>query len=346
MKNKIFLFIIMLCLGFMISCDNLLLGDITADTPISNFENLWEEFNEKYGLFHVKGIDWDSVYSTFRPQISQDSTEEELYTVLTDMLGLLNDCHVGLLPTSGSGLPSFQSGILGTIDTMDDFSLDVVKTFYLTDHRFADPFFTYGILDGTDSIGYVHIEGFSDLPKNLEGPMDEVLSFLSSTNGLIIDVRGGYGGEDLAGQYIAGRFAGEAAVYMKSRVKSGPGENDFTPFATWAVKPEGDFQYDKPLVILTHRFTISARETFCLAMKALPQATFIGDTTAGAFSNQINRELPNGWAYSLSIGQWLDADGISYEGVGLVPDFVVLNDRDDLLAGQDEALETAIQELE
>jgi C-terminal processing protease CtpA/Prc len=82
-----------------------------------------------------------------------------------------------------------------------------------------------------------------------------------------------------------------------------------------------------------------------MAMRGLSNVTFVGDTTAGSFSNQINRELPNGWAYSISIGQWVDGDGISYEGIGLAPDLLVQNKKDDVLSGKDEALEKAIEIL-
>lgn len=62
-------------------------------------------------------------------------------------------------------------------------------------------------------------------------------------------------------------------------------------------------------------------------------------------SNQINRELPNGWGYSISIGQWTDENNVSYEGVGLAPDVVVQNKRQDILNGKDEALEKEIELL-
>ncbi len=334
---------ILLFVFLFLSCDKLLLDNEIQNNPVNNFENLWNEYDAKYGLFLVKNIDWDSVYSVYRPQINENSTHEELYSVLTQMLALLNDNHVALVPTTDSGLPYFQSGILGKMDPINDFDLEILKASYFTETKFEDPFFTYGILP--DNIGYIHIEGFSDMPGNLKKPLNNILSELQDTKAIIIDARGGYGGEDLAGQYIAGCFASEKVLYMRTRIKSGPGENDFTEFENWEIKPEGDFQYTNPVVVLTHRFTISARETFCLAMKVLSQVTFVGDTTSGAFSNQINRELPNGWGYSISIGEWLDANGTSYEGKGLAPDIVIQNKRQDILNGKDEALEKAIEIL-
>lgn len=335
-------FIVILLAVLFSSCDKMLLEKEVPNNPVENFNSLWNEFDAKYGLFKVKNIDWDSVYTIYRPQVDANSSDEKLYKVLTSMLTVLNDNHVALVPTDPD-FPFFQSGVLGTMDTINDFNLETIKSNYLINPQFEDPFFTYGKLP--NNVGYIHIEGFSDVPKHLTEPMNTILNSLKETTGIVIDVRGGYGGEDIAGQYIAGCFTTQTIPYMKTRVKSGAGANDFTAFENWSIKPEGDFQYLKPIVVLTHRFTISAGETFCLAMNVLPQVTFVGDTTSGAFSNQINRELPNGWGYSLSIGQWLDANGVSYEGIGLAPDILVQNKKQDLLNGKDEALEKAIDIL-
>lgn len=341
MKVRYIYFTILVTILFS-SCDKMLLEDEIPNNPVANFESLWNEFDAKYGLFQVKNIDWDSVCTVYHPQINKFSSDDDLYNVLTNMIELLNDNHVALVPTDPK-YQFFQSGILGKMDSISDFDLNIIKTNYLINPKFEDPFFTYGLLP--NNIGYIHVEGFSDLPKNLKKPMGNILNNLKETNGIVIDVRGGYGGEDLAGQYIAGCFTDKTTLYMKTRVKSGAGKNDFTEFENWSIKPEGDSQYLKPIVVLTHRFTISARETFCLAMKVLPQVTFVGDTTSGAFSNQINRELPNGWGYSLSIGQWVDAHNISYEGIGLAPNALVQNRKQDIINGKDEALEEAIKIL-
>lgn len=328
----------------LFACDKVFLEEELANTPEQTFEALWQEFDEKYGLFQVKNIDWDSVYVVYRPQVNNGMSEAELYAVLTNMLDVLNDSHVALVPTTDSGLPMYQSGVLGRLDSINDFDLQTIKDHYLVSSRFEDPFFTYGILEG--DIAYLHVEGFSDLPGFLDKPFETVMDSLAETKALIIDVRGGYGGEDLAGQYLAGWFATETILYMQTRIKSGPGPEDFTEFEEWDVQPEGSVQYTKPIMVLTHRWTVSARETFCLAMKVLPQVTFVGDTTTGAFSNQINRELPNGWGYSLSIGEWIDAEGVSYEGQGLPPNVLVRNKQTDVLAGKDETLERAMELLE
>lgn len=79
-----------------------------------------------------------------------------------------------------------------------------------------------------------------------------------------------------------------------------------------------------------------------MAMTTLPQVTHIGEHTVGAFSDVVTRELPNGWVYSLSIGDWRNADGVSFEGIGIVPTIEVINPVSALEAGRDEVLELAV----
>lgn len=59
---------------------------------------------------------------------------------------VFNDNHVALMPTDAR-YPFFQLGILGKIDTINDFDLEILKDNYLTEAKFENPFFTYGILE-------------------------------------------------------------------------------------------------------------------------------------------------------------------------------------------------------
>lgn len=340
MKNII---LILSIIATFASCDKMLLGEPVENTPENVFNTFWTDLNEYYGLFEVKNIDWDSVRQVYEPQIRAEMTENELYDILTEMLAILDDCHVGLYPSNPS-LPSFQSGILGRIDTLGDFDLEMIKTNYLPSYEEAYDGSIYGFID--NEIGYVHIAGFGDYSNSLDNSWDEILNKFKDTKGIIIDIRGGYGGEDLAGQIIGNRFADQSRLYMKTRVKNGSGKDDFTPFQDWYLEPSGDFQYTKPVVVLTHRATLSARETFGLAMKALPNTTFLGDTTAGGFSNIMIRDLPNGWGYAFSMGDWRDGEGVSHETIGLIPDEVILNQSFEIRNGIDKVLEEAILRLQ
>jgi C-terminal processing protease CtpA/Prc len=129
---------------------------------------------------------------------------------------------------------------------------------------------------------------------------------------------------------------------MTTRFRNGPGHADFTAPFEWYVAPEGKTRYTGPVVLLTNRTTQSAGETFTLAMRQITSVTQVGDSTYGIFSDNPQRELPNGWIFTVSTGDFRAADGRNYEGIGLAPQVLVQNRRAEVEAGQDKALEKAI----
>ncbi len=334
-------------LFIMASCEEELIGTEISNTPTQNFEHFWKTFDQHYGLFDVKGIDWSAHYDEFRPQVHDQMTDAELYTILSNMIIRLNDNHVNLYPTNGAlpvfpgGILRYEDGVLTILKVQEDYALDVVKN-YCTNLTELSPNMRYGKLDNT--LGYINLTG-TDSRKSTEKSMDKMLDDLQHTEGLIIDIRAHYGGFDAISQYIAGRFTTERSLYMTSRKRNGPDYSDFTETTQWYSSPHGSVQYTKPIILLTSRFTQSAGETFALAMKEQIHVTFLGDTTAGSFSDNPNFELPNGWIFSVSVGDYRAADGTSYEGHGIPPHIAFKTRREDLLAGKDPALEKAIMIL-
>jgi C-terminal processing protease CtpA/Prc len=81
-------------------------------------------------------------------------------------------------------------------------------------------------------------------------------------------------------------------------------------------------------------------------MKTLPNTTVVGDTTAGCFSPKVERELPNGWSFTLSSKIAVSAEMVQYEGYGIPPDFTILNTINDLNNKRDAILEKGIEVIE
>ncbi|WP_332368411.1 S41 family peptidase [Spirosoma telluris] len=111
------------------------------------------------------------------------------------------------------------------------------------------------------------------------------------------------------------------------------------------TEPAGLFQYTKPIVVLTNRTTYSTGETFMLAMLQNKTVTQVGDVTGGAFSDAVTRDLPNGWSFRVPIADVRDANGHNLESIGIMPKVVVQNKPEELKAGHDRALETALELL-
>jgi len=78
------------------SCEDAFFEDDRAEDPIANFEYLCTIMNERYSLFEFKHIDWDSINDVYRPQVQAETSHDELFEILADMLNSLRDGHTNL----------------------------------------------------------------------------------------------------------------------------------------------------------------------------------------------------------------------------------------------------------
>jgi len=342
MKKQITLLrIFLLCAVFSFtSCEEMMVGEIIKDTPEKNFQNMWDKFDSHYGLFLVKDIDWNAVYASHLPLAKSAKTEEELFNVLTSALSIFKDQHINLY-TTNSNLADYNSGHNGHIPPPETFLFKVVQDNYLIEYHEVNEDFGYGKI--TEDIGYIHASSYNDNLSVFKKAMDKAMNALASTEKIVFDIRDHSGGSDNVSKYIAGRFAKSKKLFMTSKKRNGPGHNDFEGMVKWYVEPEGGSQYTKPVILLTTSLSISAAETFTFAMRENDNVTHMGETTAGAFSDVIAYQLPNGWLCTIGVGDYRGSDGKSYEGIGIAPHIYSKNLKADVLAGVDKTLEKAIQ---
>ncbi len=304
--------------------------------PEQMFEHLWQTYDRNYGIFTAKKVDWKALYEIYRPQVTAETTDDELFDIMSNLLGHLNDNHVGLQ----FGDRRFRSGILGEME-MEDFSLDLIKERYLEgkfETRVRDVF-SYGWL--TDNIGYFHFRGFGSLDES-RTTIDEILKEFEGAKGIVIDVRDNGGGDDRVGKLIADRFADRKRHYMTTYTRNGPKHDDFSAPKYWYVEPDGPRQFTKTVILLTHRFSVSAAENFALAMRVIPHVTVVGDATSGVFADVYRDELPNGWRFSVSYKLFVDHTGFCWEGIGVPADLRITNTKEDIEQKRDKVLDFAV----
>jgi len=312
-----------------------LLGPAAVDTPEGNFDVLWTGFDELYALFDVKGVDWEAQRDEWRPAAAAARDDSELQEAFMGLLTPLNDNHVTLLvPDSDFG--AWKPGILQSLER-DDFHTEVVRENYLRLEGEVGEDFFYGWVG---EIGYLYVGSFSH--DGFLAELDDAVALFSDAPGVIIDVRDNGGGLDRHVESLAARFFDVEADYARSRNRDGPEHDDFDDWLTNRVVPGGEY-YGGPMVVLTHRYTISAAEWFVLAMQQRPDTTHVGDWTSGAFGAVIWRDMPNGWLYSVTGSDTRDMDDQSWEGIGLAPEIEAKSTLEDLNAGVDRGLEAALE---
>ena len=101
--------------------------------------------------------------------------------------------------------------------------------------------------------------------------------------------------------------------------------------------------YKGKVVVLVNDETQSSAEYHCMALRAAPNVTIIGSTTAGADGNVSKLYLPGGVLTMISgIGVYYP-DGTETQRVGIVPDVECKSTTQGIREGKDELLEKAIE---
>jgi len=157
---------------------------------------------------------------------------------------------------------------------------------------------------GDRRIGYVHLwtmanEAFKELLNQL------VTTKLHETDGLILDLRDGYGGSPF----------GYIDVFTRPDVSWESFQQDEVVHMTHTG-------YAKPMVVITNDGTRSAKEFFTYEFKNSHRATIVGTRTAGAFIGAIGRKIaPDGLLELAGLG--LRVNGKPLENNGVEPDILV-----------------------
>jgi hypothetical protein len=319
--------------------------------PDECFEHLWKTLDERYALFDVKGIDWKVLHKVYRPRVTETTSDDELFEILSDLLGHLNDNHVLLVSENPERF--FCAGYLYPLFGGEGDGVQAYEAFKKTMSRRPVPesYFPQGLQEHADgvfahgwaaeSIGYFHFNRFTDIDKSAQA-IDEIVREFKDAKALIIDVRRNGGGDDRVGKLIADRFAKEKTLYMTTEDRNGPDYDDFAPPKSWYVEPDGPIQFTKTVLLLTDRTSVSAAENFALAMKVLPHVVQVGDLTSGCFADSRRELLPNGWNVSYSHNLFLDHTGFCWEGIGVPPEIREINTKADEKLGRDRVFELAL----
>jgi hypothetical protein len=329
----------------------------TPDTPLSNFDVFAQTWAEQYGFFREKKTDWAAVVAANRPRVTDATTPEQLFDILSGMISPLQDAHSYI---GASAINKRFGGVRKTASFLEtrearDSGYALVSA-HLTSplQRFCEGRVEFGML-GLD-VGYLRIRGFSGYSKDgafetglaaLEAGLDTAFATTRGWKGLVIDVRLNGGGADPYGIAIARRLTAASYTAYAKQARSDPADpTRWTEAQPSVVQPSTRPSFRGPVIELTGVQSISAAETFTQAlMNRKPKIIRVGETTQGVFSDVLGRTLPNGWRFGLANERFV-TDGKSFDNVGIVPDVAVESLTPAARAtGKDAAVEKALAML-
>lgn len=188
------------------------------------------------------------------------------------------------------------------------------------------PAVTTKTLDG--NIGYIKLATFMSDDASTE--FRWALQKLSTTNGLVIDMRNNPGGLLANAIEIADMLMnrGKIVTTISRRGKV-------------VDACSGNLLTLQPIVILVDRDSASASEILAGALKDNNRAIIVGQRTYGkGLVQEINR-LPGGAGLHITVARYYTPNGSDINKVGIAPD-VEVGDRDKQLAAAVDALQTKI----
>lgn len=325
--------IILLFFPLLSACEKLMFEENKQSTdPYDNFDYLWKECDEKYSFFKYKNINWEQIRDEYRSKLYTEMSDDSLFKVMGAMMSKLRDDHANLIS-------DFNVSFYGVHKKgPDNFDGRILEDHYLPENYYNSGPFQHAFISG-DSIAYVRLAAFpgSVDDKNL----DFIINRYKNTKGIIFDIRENGGGRISDIYNIMSRFVDNKTLIYYSRLKNGPGYDDFSESKPVYLEPS-EPSYLKKVMVLTDRGTYSAGSFTALATKAVPNMTLIGDTTGGGLGLPNGGQLPNGWTYRFSVTQTLDLDYQNHE-TGVPPDITVYFDWSD--RSNDEIIERAIEEI-
>jgi hypothetical protein len=333
---------------FFTSCDKLLIKPDGNYDPEKNFETFWSDINSTYPFFEYDHVNWDSIYRVYRPKVTATTSNDELFEIFKDMMRPLVDGHVRLIKPNGEIWENERHFVYRSY-----FNFSNINHTYLADSAHfiswndynnsskMDTILRYGFVNS--NILYFDIRTF-ETSYNYERILDSLLRAVDF-KGLILDVRGNGGGLLSTMKNTLSPFISDTKTYGYSRQKIGPLNNFGPMYSLTFTHNAADTVFTKNIVVLTSRYTFSAAEHFRMALKTLPNVTVVGDTTGGALSPIVERQLPNGIKYIITSSITYDLNLNIHEKVGFDPDYTVITPSSDSIAKKDDMIEKAIQIL-
>ncbi|MCX7986602.1 MAG: S41 family peptidase [Bacteroidales bacterium] len=270
--------------------------------------------------------------------IDASLSESYLAIYLGQLLDSLQDAHVHLytpwhIVGNSEYFNSFKS------NSLDDNSK------YFDSLVFINKAIQWGRIKNT-TFAYIKIRTF-DVPSEQFTLLDSLILIMkSTTEALVIDVRGNRGGWVESALNAASFFTASPRKMGTIRYCIDAKLKRYSSWQPIYVNPETLHPYNKPIVVITDRYTYSASEWFVLAMTSFSNVKVIGDTTGGGTSIPVVRELPNGWLLSLSNSQLINNEGLDIQFKGYPPDVTIIMNDNDKSQLRDTPLELAIKMLD
>ncbi len=154
--------------------------------------------------------------------------------------------------------------------------------------------------------------------------------------GLILDLRGNYGGLTIMAAGIAGLLIEEPTRLGKMTMRKG--------HLNYQGYPQ-EKRFTGPVAILIDHCSISTAEMLAAGLQEAGRARLFGEVSQGNSLPSLFKKLPSGDVLQYAMGDFTTPKGIRIENNGVVPDVLIDPEPEALAAGMDIPLQSALEWL-
>jgi C-terminal processing protease CtpA/Prc len=184
--------------------------------------------------------------------------------------------------------------------------------------------------------------GYISLGKIQKDSLASIFKRMERTKGIIIDIRN-YPNEFMP--FAMGEYIKKSSTpFVKFTIGdiTNPGLFTFTtPLNNGPGNSNTNKIYKGSVVLLVNEQSQSQAEYTTMALRTAPRAIVMGSQTAGADGNISFVPFPGGFSSPFSGIGIFYPDGKETQGIGIIPDIIILPTQKGIAAGKDEVLEKA-----
>lgn len=344
---------ILLFIGILsiISCEKVIMEGNPETGPLAIFDEYTTLVKEKYAMLEFKGVDIDALSAQIRSNLSNTTTDEELFQAIGQITLALRDGHSSIdSDASNPESPTISFDIAEGYPIA--FNLEETLAPHYINVNVNPSMKTipggpsgikviWGTLLQDTEIGYIWVPSWNIELEDSE--IEQLFIDLKDTKGIIFDLRQNTGGDPSLATKFASYLMNTSTYVGYERFKTGPNPNDFSDSHLTIQPANSSNKYLKPVAVLTDRLVYSASTTFLYSVDPLDQVFTLGQRTGGGSGSVADGFLANGWYWALSTSEFIDTQDRHLDD-GVDPDIPVTYNNDDLT--KDEFVERAIIELQ
>jgi hypothetical protein len=275
------------------------------------FDTFWQILDERYVNFDEKNIDWDSVYVTYSSRISAETTDNELKTILQEILNLINDLHIAIQINENEYIYTDSTRLTWSVPRQ------AIWNYYFNWSLLTDPIFSAQL---PEDVSYLSVVHFKSSPSR-----DSIRTLISSKTykgGFILDLRDNHGGYSKLMTDLLSLFCSSGYIAGYDKIKTGPARDAFAGYEKVVI--DGDYFIPANIlkVVLINENVYSAGNIFAGFIHYVPNTVIMGTKSSGGAGYPISVFLPNNWVLSFPRDKLYDSQ-YQYLEFGIDPDIVV-----------------------